>query len=488
MSNPQDNDVPALRYRQPKGVEQYGIEAIPDDKKTVRWWDVSFMIINFLINPGMILVAGGAVAAGLSFWAAVATVLAGIIIAFGAYSIMATVGVDYGLPGQVGTRITFGLRGAQWIPSALHVISSVYWFAFQTVAGALGIIAVLRALTGHTLNFALVSVIFAIVQAAVALVGYDSVKVLARIAFPTKIILTVVFITVLMTHNDPNYAPGAVLGLDLHIPWQWSVIALWLNSVVSAWLSMITNASDFCRYSRSRGDMWMGTMAAAVLGALITAFVGCYAAVASGGNDNAFDVIARITDNPLLLGLVLLYIVLDNWTINVLNLYTAGLALVNMVRRLGRFWATVGLSLIGIALSLLPELVNGFTGFMTVMGNLFAPVAGVLIADYLFCKRRRIEVAELFAKNGRYWYWSGFNWLAVGWTIAGFLLYLALPDAAVPSVTCLVTVGAGYLLTASLLAKRSPRLRTANAPVTTRHDLDQPTAPFSSEIRTGAES
>lgn len=472
MNAPDNEAALAQRYRQPKGVEQYGIEAIPDAKKTVRWWDVSFMIVNFLINPGMILIAGGAVAAGLPFWGAVAAMLAGIVVAFGAYSVMATVGVDYGLPGQVGTRITFGTLGAKWIPSALHVISAVYWFAFQTVAGALGIIAVLRALTGHTVNFALVSVLFAMVQAAVALIGYDSVKVLSRIAFPTKIILTLVFIAMLMTHNDPHYAPGAVLGLAAHVPWQWSVLALWLNSVMAAWLSMITNASDFCRYSRSRVDMWLGTMAAAVVGTLVAALVGCYAAVASGGNANAFDVIAQVTSNPLVLGFVLLYIVLDNWTINVLNMYTAGLALVNIVQRLGRFWATLGLAVIGVVLSLLPELVTGFTDFMTVMGNLFAPVAGVLIADYLFCKRMGIDVADLFHSGGRYRYWYGFNWLAVGWTVAGFLVYLALPQAAVQSLSCMVITMVGYVLTARLVTRRSSTLRAANAPVTAQRDLD----------------
>jgi NCS1 nucleoside transporter family len=471
VSTPREASL-ARRYRQPKGVEQYGIEAIPDEKKTVRWWDVSFMIVNFLINPGMILIAGGAVAAGLPFWAAVAAMLVGIIVAFSAYSIMATVGVDYGLPGQVGTRITFGTRGAKWIPSALHVISAVYWFAFQTVAGALGIIAVLRPLTGHDVNFALVSVLFAIVQAAVALIGYDSVKALSRIAFPTKIILTVLFITLLMTHNDPHYAPGAVLGFAAHIPWQWKVLALWLNSVMAAWLSMITNASDFCRYSRSRVDMWLGTMAAAVIGTLVAALVGCYAAVASGGNANAFDVIAQVTHNPLVLGFVLLYIVLDNWTINVLNMYTAGLALVNIVQRLGRFWATLGLAVIGVVLSLLPELVSGFTDFMTVMGNLFAPVAGVLIADYLFCKRMGIDVADLFARDGRYRYWSGFNWLAVAWTVAGFLVYMVLPQAAVQSLSCIVITMVGYVLTARLLVGRSSTLRVANAPVTAQRDLE----------------
>lgn len=477
MNTPESESALARRYRQPKGVEQYGVEAIPEEKKTVRWWDVSFMIINFLINPGMILIAGGAVAAGLPFWAAVATVVGGVIVAFAGYAVMATVGVDYGLPGQVATRVAYGMRGAQWIPSIARVISAVYWFAFQTVAGSLGIIAVLRALTGTTYDFVLVTTVFAILQAVVALVGYDSVKVLSRFAFPAKIALTAVFIGVMMTYDDPAYAPSTVLAFDVDIDWRWALVALWLNSVISAWMSMITDASDFCRYSRSRKDMWFGTLGAAVLGTLIAAFVGCYAAVASGGNANAFDVISRITTNPLLLGLVLLYIVLDNWTINVLNLYTAGLALVNMVRRLGRFWATLGLGVIGIALSLLPDLINGFTDFMSVMGNLFAPVAGVLIGDYLFCKRMGVDVGALFQRGGRYWYWGGFNLIAVAWTVIGFGVYMALPVEAVQTFSAMVITLIGYVVTARALTPRSARLTAANEPVTVQRDLEEATTP-----------
>ncbi|MBV8492277.1 MAG: hypothetical protein JO162_02225, partial [Alphaproteobacteria bacterium] len=36
------------RYRQPKGVEQFGIEAIPEARKTVRWYDLFAIILNFL--------------------------------------------------------------------------------------------------------------------------------------------------------------------------------------------------------------------------------------------------------------------------------------------------------------------------------------------------------------------------------------------------------------------------------------------------------
>jgi nucleobase:cation symporter-1, NCS1 family len=57
---------------------------------------------------------------------------------------------------------------------------------------------------------------------------------------------------------------------------------------------------------------------------------------------------------------------------------------------------------------------------MNVMGGFFGPVAGILLADYLVVRRMRIDVPALFEKHGRYWYWGGFNWIAVAWTALGF--------------------------------------------------------------------
>jgi cytosine/uracil/thiamine/allantoin permease len=103
-------------------------------------------------------------------------------------------------------------------------------------------------------------------------------------------------------------------------------------------------------------------------------------------------------------------------------------------------------------------------------------VAGVLIADYVFCKRMGIDIAALFARGGRYWYWAGFNWLAIGWTVAGFLVYLVLPTASVKNVSCMVITIVGYAVTARLLTGRVPRLDVADAPVTAQQDLE-PVAP-----------
>ena len=175
------------RYHQPKGVEQFGIEAIPQSRKIVKWYDLFSIILNFLISPSTILRGGLGVAAGLSFQASVVAECSGIVVAGFFYVVMATVGVDYGIPGQVATRAIYGLRGSKVIPSFLRSIASCYWFAFQTVIGATAICAVLEKLTGTQFLLIQVSVLFGIVQAIVAIVGYDSLKAVSRVALPVKL-------------------------------------------------------------------------------------------------------------------------------------------------------------------------------------------------------------------------------------------------------------------------------------------------------------
>ena len=136
------------RYHQPKGVEQFGIEPVPTELKTVRWLDIFSIIFGFALNPGSMLVGGLAVVSGLSFLGAVGAITGGVLLATIAYTIMATVGVDFGLPGQVSTRMVYGLRGAKWVPSFLRTIASTYWFAYQTVAGSLAVVAILDRWTG----------------------------------------------------------------------------------------------------------------------------------------------------------------------------------------------------------------------------------------------------------------------------------------------------------------------------------------------------
>lgn len=458
--------TPAIETPAPlRGIERYGIEPVPDALKTVRWQDLFCIIVNFQLNPGQILVAGMAVAAGLPVWQAIVAQTGGTLIAYLAYLVMATVGVDYGIPGQTATRMAFGLRGAKLLPSTLRTIASVYWFAFQTVAGSFAVVAVLDRWTGTPHSLLWISLVFGGLQALVAAIGYGSLRILSRIALPLKLAILGWVLFTLMTHADPHFAPGTVFGY-MGKGGNWLLFVGWLNAAIATWLTMITDAADFCRYSRSRRDMWIGTLLASVVGALLVSTIGAYAAGATLGLvPNAFQLMADITTTKLSLALLLLVIVFDNWTINVLNLYTGGLSLLNVFERLGRFRATLIVSVVGIGLSAFPALAQGYTGWLNLLGTAFSPLAGILIADYVFVKHMRLDVPALFEPHGAYWYWGGFNLVAILWTAIGVALYtLVLPESWPIPVVVLLLSGAGYLLTMRLLRPHSERIARAAGP------------------------
>jgi len=460
------------RYHQPKGVEQFGIEPVPPELKTVRWHDIFSIIFGFALNPGSILVGGLAVVSGLSFLGAVGAITCGVLLATIAYTIMATVGVDYGLPGQVATRMVYGVRGAKWVPSFLRTIASTYWFAYQTVAGSLAVVAILDRWTGTAHSLVAVSIAFAVLQAVVAIIGYGSLKHLSRTALPFKIMILSYVVWLLATSGLPHFSPTEVLTYPGKPEANWLLFVTWMNVVAAGSLTMVTDSADFCRYTRSRWDMWWGTLIGKVGGGCFAALLGAYGASATlGKTANVFEIVAGLSTGWFTLLLFLVVIALDNWTINVLNLYTGGLSLSNMFERLGRFWTTVIISLLGIALSATPSVVQGYTTYVGMLGNVFAPIAGVLIADYVLVKRGHIDLVGLFEPNGPYWYWRGVNPVAVIWTALGFLAYMFVIPAEWIRVVCTVILtGAGYWASIELLSPRLAQIAIASRPAVVQRE------------------
>src|ERR1700744_1432543 len=190
-------------------IEGYAIEPIPDELKTVRWPDLFLLVSNFLVNPSNILIGGLAVASGLSFWTTILSSTLGVVFAFAGYIVMATVGVDYGITGQVACRIVFGIRGAKWLPSIMRTIASAYWFAMQTIVGATVFVAIAHQWTGGHYSVVRTGLVLASVQVVLALVGYHWLKRISRFSLPIKVAGIVYLFWVLEHGPGTSYHPAA---------------------------------------------------------------------------------------------------------------------------------------------------------------------------------------------------------------------------------------------------------------------------------------
>ncbi|HEY1370784.1 MAG TPA: cytosine permease [Gaiellaceae bacterium] len=409
-------------------VEEYGVEPVPAELRTVGWRDLFTINFTFFLNPVMYVLGALAVAAGgLPLWWAVAATMIGQALAFTFLVPVARAGVDYGLPGQVAMRATLGFWGARLLSSPYRVVAATYWFAAQALTGAYGFQAIVETMTGHRLPLVPVALGLAAIHAGLAVLGFDVMRYALRVVLPLSLALTGVLLGLYFATDDPRFAVSRVLrSPDQHF--TWTGFATYVTVMCGASLTLVTNVADICRYARSRRDVRIGLFGSAVSSAAVTTFVGGYAAAATG-ESNPFVAVAGLTTVDAVLAIVLLAIVVQTLAANVTNVYTGGLSLVNAAPRLGRFNATILVAGAAIALSAFPDFVDHAQRWVTHLGNVAAPLTGVVLADQLVVRRGTFDVQALFDPDGRYRYLAGVSVAAVVAVAAGVAVYYALPHA-----------------------------------------------------------
>lgn len=426
-------------------VEEYGVEPIPPELRTAGWRDLFAVNFTFFLNPVMyVLGALAVVEGGLPLLWAVAAMVTGQALAFGLLVVVARPGVDEGLPGQVAMRATFGVLGARLATSPYRMVAATYWFAAQSLTGALGFQAIVAAMSGYRLPLVPTAVALGAGYAALALLGFDVMRWLLKLVLPLSVGAAVALVALFVAADDPRYAPGRVL----ESPEQgltWVGFATFVTVMCGSSLTLVTNVADVCRYTPTRRDMQVGLVASALLAAVATTFVGGYVAAASG-ETNPFVAAAGLTSSDVLLGGLLVAIVVQTVAANLTNVYTAGLSLVSSVPRLGRLRATAIVGAVAVVLSAFPSFIEEAQGWVTHLGNVGAPLTGVVLADYLVVQRGRLDVPALFDAAGRYRYVRGVNVSALVAIAAGVAVYYAVPDGALKVLWGIATAGLGYLV------------------------------------------
>ena len=409
-------------------VESYGVEPIPAELRTVGWRDLFAINFTFFLNPVMYLLGGFAVVdGGLPLWWAVAAMVVGQAIAYAALVIVAEPGVDHGLQGQVAMRATLGFWGARLLSSPYRVVAATYWFAAQALTGGLGIQALVEAMTGTRLRLVPIALCLALFHAVLAVLGFDVMRWVLRVVLPVSLVFTGILVVLFLSADDPRFAAGRVFDSpDQRLTWVG--FATYVTVMSGATLTLVGNIADFCRYTPTRRDMRIGLTASALTAAAVTTFVGGYAAAATGAT-NPFVAVSQLTSSTILLLALMAAVVVQGIAANVTNVYTAGLSLVSSLPALGRIRATALVAAAAVTLSAFPDFVNHAQTWITHLGNVAAPLTGVVLAHYLIRERRRIDVGALFNPDGRYRYLKGINVEAILAVTAAVGIYYVFPAA-----------------------------------------------------------
>ncbi|WP_334473142.1 cytosine permease [Arsenophonus sp. PmNCSU2021_1] len=116
---------------------------------------------------------------------------------------------------------------------------------------------------------------------------------------------------------------------------------------------------------------------------------------------NTADIVDIVTVNAGIIGLI--SVILSVVKVNDINLYTSSLGLANALEVFtGKKWdyfkLTICIGLAGTALSM-AGILNHFVDFLSMLGVIFPPIAGVMLVDYYILKTSRKILDETREKG-----------------------------------------------------------------------------------------
>jgi len=217
-------------------------------------------------------------------------------------------------------------------------------------------------------------------------------------------------------------------------PKIWSYI-LWLTAMVGFWATMSISISDITRLAKNQkaqvAGQFIGLPGTMVLYSFVGIFVTCAAVINFNDilvtDDVPWDPVQLVAkfDNPVAVILAQIFLLIATLTTNIAaNVIAPANAFSNLFPKKINF-KTGGLITGIIGILICPWwLLDEISGILIFISGLLGPVLGVLLADYFWVRKQKLELNELYKTNGIYAYRSGFNPAAIISLVTGISLAL----------------------------------------------------------------
>lgn len=390
-------------------LEKEGLVVTPLTEQKTGLWDMAF--IWFCANVAIPRLMIGGSLAGLGFGKLILILLAGNILVFLPLLALGHLGYKVRIPTMAATRMTFGVKGS-YVPSIANGIQLLGWGANVTVICGASINSVVSSMTGFD-NLTLWIIVTGIVQLVITAYGVRSITWLQRVSVPLLAILTIVAGVLIIKNygwsSITGYTPVAAIGLLAGL----DIVA----GNAFAWGPMVC---DYTRYSKSSGSASWGTLIGSLVGAAGFMFIGAISFMTTG-NANPVDMLLSLG-----LGIpALLIVILSSVTTNVMNLYSASISFVNVAPK-AKPWQIIGVGgILMTVIALIPNLIGHFITFLTIVGSIFVPLIAIMLVDYFFVRKQKVNSDDLLVEDStsKYWFKGGFNWKAIIVWVIGAAMY-----------------------------------------------------------------
>jgi nucleobase:cation symporter-1, NCS1 family len=389
--------------------------------------DLGFMSFTFLWAGMAIELAGFMTAAQLYPGLAPTSILLGVGIGLLIVTLLLVligdIGTSYGVPFIVYMRACFGYKGAQ-IPGVLRVFPCMFWFGFQTFIAANALNVIMEILTGYS-NVTLLIILFGAVQILNAAYGLKAMAKFDWIAVPLLVILFAVSIMWLFNVNNTNFLNILASPSDNSIP-----LSIALLATAGGWITMALNSSDLTRKLKNNGESSdlgfftrnrtaiFGQIIGLVLIGLMIGVVGMTFGVVTGYWDPV-EIMTQVFGSANLLILIPAFLVIafSQWSTNTaVNLMPPAYILINLFPKLNFAKGVIIAGILGLIL--MPWKFGAYlVAFQVFSSGLLGPIAGIMIADYYFIRKMKLNVKDLYEEGGQYTYKNNYNPAAI-WTLA----------------------------------------------------------------------
>lgn len=348
------------------------------------------------------------------------------------------IGAKTGRSSSVIARTSFGSVQARLIVGLTIFVISLGWWAVQTAVAGNAIAAMFGVdYTKQWGLWALITVIAGLVFAVPSIIGYGSMKWTDYIAVPAGLLLIGGGIYYALRNTGwetiSSWNPEPSIGIL-------AAISLVIGVNVSQWVI----ASDYTRYAKPTVKDNLLIPIGIVLVGFPLFIVG---AVMSVGVGDADIVNVMLNLGFPVWGFLILW--LATWTSQLVNNYSMGLALANMLNvnsNKGRAGLTFAGTILAIIVALM-GILDYFMDFLYLTALVYPAVGGVMMADFFFIRKRTW-------KDQPGWNWMATIALVIGTAVGYITQYVVF--FGLPAVQSLLVAAFVYFIAMKIKAKVAP--------------------------------